>query len=230
MRDESLVSLRRKTTLLYGLNNERGDLDVYLEEGALSYEGTTFTIHYRGDAYEGFAPLHGSTALSNIAAAFTMVCELGGSPEYVLNVVRNTSPVSNRLEVKRLQAGAQINDAYNSNPKGFRAALEVLSALPGERKIVVTPGMIELGVIQDRENEDVASFAGNHCDLFIAVGKENRASLTRGAKRGGLGFEQVLCFDTRDEALKKVAEIREEGDVVLLENDLPDLYEGEVRF
>ena len=48
-----------------------------------------------------------------------------------------------------------LDDAYNSNPAGAEAALEVLSAMPAQKRIVVTPGMIELGDFQAEANESL---------------------------------------------------------------------------
>ena len=81
-----------------------------------------------------------------------MACELGADPEYVIAYARNIKPVNNRLEVVSYQDYTQINDAYSSNPAGFLSALEVLRDLPGERKILLTPGMVDLGNKQYEEN------------------------------------------------------------------------------
>lgn len=58
--------------------------------------------------------------------------------------VKKVKPVEHRLELKRLGDFYQIDDAYNSNPIGAKNALDVLDLMKGT-KVVVTPGMIELG-------------------------------------------------------------------------------------
>src|SRR5690606_10193973 len=105
--------------------------------------------------------------LSNILASFTMACALGAKPEMVIAVIRDLTPVSNRLEVKLYTNFIQINDAYNSNPEGFLYALEVLRDLPGKRRILVTPGMVELGDKQYKENERIAREAAKICDIVL---------------------------------------------------------------
>lgn len=216
---------KKAVTLLYGFNREAGELDSWMSNLEVRVEGTSFVLHWQGKEYNGFMPLHGRPLLSNVLGAFTMACALGADPQFVVAAMRNLEPVSNRLEVCNCGSYVQINDAYNSNPIGFAAALEVLNSLPGERKVLVTPGMIELGTEQEKENEKAAELAAKVCSLVFVVGSVNHAVLCRGFERGGLAKEQIRTFEHRDLALAALAQERKQGDVVLLENDLPDLFE-----
>lgn len=215
----------KKTTLLYGLDSSAGPLDARLADIVVRKDGTSFVIHWRGEQYVGFTRMHGRGALSNILGCFTMACSLGADAKVVLAVVQNITPVSNRLEVKDYGSYIQINDAYNSNPQGFRYALEVLKELPGKRRILMTPGMIELGDKSFEENRAVAQLAAAVCDLVIVVNRTNREAWSVGLNDGKLTGEAVQYFETRDEALAYFNRIRGEGDILLLENDLPDLLE-----
>jgi UDP-N-acetylmuramoyl-tripeptide--D-alanyl-D-alanine ligase len=217
-------------TLLYGFNPAAGKLDSWISDIEVSVSGTSFRLHWGEASHAAFVPLHGKPALSNLLGAFTMACALGADPQYLVGAMHNIEPVSNRLEVRKYGGFVQINDAYNSNPVGFAAALELLQALPGERKILVTPGMIELGEEQARENEKAAELAARICNLVFVVGSINREPLCRGLERGGLGQEQIRCYPHRDQALSILHSERKPGDVILLENDLPDLYEMDLRF
>lgn len=220
----------KSTTLLYGLEPELGGLSCWASGVRFSAEGTHFTLHWQEQTYQGFTPLHGRPALSNVLASITMAASLGASMEYLLAAIRNLEPVSNRLEVVPAGQGLQINDAYNSNPVGFAAALEVLEALPANRRVLVTPGMIELGEEQYAENSRIAEKAGSICDTVFVVGSLNREALLEGLQKAGLEVgKSIELFDSRDEALGRLANFRAAGDVVLLENDLPDLYELDIR-
>lgn len=220
----------KRATLLYGLEPDRGRLDCWMSDVHTSPDGTSFIIHWNGKDYRGSTRLLGVPMLLNILAAFTMACALGTDPEYVLAIIRNSEPQKNRLQLVREDHTMVLNDAYNSNPIGFTAALDVLAALPGQRKILVTPGMVELGPRQEEENRAVGRRAAAVCDLVLLVGNTNREALLQGLREGGLSEDQVLMFDHRDRALSHLGEIRCAGDIVLLENDLPDLYEGALRF
>ena len=219
----------KAVTLLYGMNKEVGPLDAYLDNQKANLTGTTFTIHWKDKTYDGFTPLHGRPALSNVLASFTMAAALGADPEYLLGAIRNLQPVSNRLEVKQEGSHVQINDAYNSNPDGFAAALEVLADMPGKRRILMTPGMIELGTEQDVENQRIAELAAKICDLVFIVGTVNRQALLSGLRKGGFDESKVTLFESRSAAFEALARVRQEGDIVLIENDLPDLFESDIH-
>ncbi|HBE47500.1 MAG TPA: UDP-N-acetylmuramoyl-tripeptide--D-alanyl-D-alanine ligase, partial [Cyanobacteria bacterium UBA11369] len=221
---------KKRVTLVYGLELDKGHLDCWMTDIQPSESGTHFTIHWEGKEYKGFTKMLGKPMLSNILAAFTMACALGYDPEYILAAIYNLEPEKHRLNLVKQGDGVLLDDSYNSNPTGFKAALEVLEAIPGGRKILVTPGMIELGELQDQENSKIAKEAAQVCDLVAVVGDTNRKSLVEGLRQGGIKEEQLLQFENRDSALSYLKENRKEGDVVLIENDLPDLYEAAVRF
>jgi UDP-N-acetylmuramyl pentapeptide synthase len=92
--------------------------------------------------------------------------------------------------------------------------------------------MVELGEIQDAENAKIAAKAAGICDLVAVVGETNRSAILQGLKEGGMGDDKILLFDSRDAALAKLnsLDFRQSKDLVLIENDLPDLYEAEVKF
>ena len=78
-----------------------------------------------------------------------------------------------------------IDDTFNSNPTGARRGLEALATLgPAGRRVVVTPGMVELGPRQDPENEQFARAAAQAADTLIVVKRTNRRALVRGASGG----------------------------------------------
>jgi UDP-N-acetylmuramoyl-tripeptide--D-alanyl-D-alanine ligase len=139
--------------------------------------------------------------------------------------IASLEPVEHRLQMIEGAGGVTvIDDAYNSNPEGAAAALEVLASMPGRKKVVVTPGIIELGPLQAEENLRLGERAARVADVLIVVAKENRSAIVEGAQREG-GVE-VIAVDSLDQATERLATILSPGDVVLFENDLPDQYEG----
>lgn len=216
----------KRTTLLYGLTP---DNDCYASDIQADPRGTAFKLHWKGKSYSTRINQVGMPALSNSLAAFTMTCALGADPYFASQGLQSLHGVDNRLELVAENRGFTIRDAYNSNPLGFASALNVMRSLPGKRRILVTPGMIELGAQQAEENRRIAELAANACDLVVQVGHTNRASLVEGFRKGGMRDDQIILTDTRDEALAKLVAMRMPEDVVLIENDLTDLHEGSVR-
>jgi UDP-N-acetylmuramoyl-tripeptide--D-alanyl-D-alanine ligase len=115
-----------------------------------------------------------------------------------------------------------IDDTFNSNPAGALLALNRLSAIaPNGKRVVVTPGMVELGPLQFSANEEFANVAGSVSEHLVIVGNTNRASLLRGSANASAS---VTVVANRDEAVEWVRANLSVGDAVLYENDLPDHY------
>jgi UDP-N-acetylmuramoyl-tripeptide--D-alanyl-D-alanine ligase len=241
----------KRITFIYGLDKAKGPLDGYMYDLVTSDKGTSFKIDFHGRVYEGFSKLLSKPLLANALAAFTAAMALGCAPEVALAAIRNAKTESNRLEPVRTalsaMAGAaangngkeavkpgeilRLNDAFNSNPVGFSAALDVLGELPGGRKVLVTPGMIELGERQVQENEKMAKKAATMCDLVVVVGRTNRDALISGLQQGGMAQERYQVHETMQGALQYLGRSYcSDGDIVLIENDLADLYESTPRF
>lgn len=220
---------RDKNIIFYGYSDRLGPLDLWIEFKGNTLKGTSFSFTWKGKCYSGKTPLFGKANLSNIGAAFAMSSELGGNPHFLMAAIGCMEPVSNRLEIKQDNGITYLKDAYNSNPLGFKDALEVMEALPGQRKFLMTPGMIELGPLQAHENEEAGKMASRFLDTALIVGKVNREALNRGLT-SKMKASQVLFFDFREEALAFLQKEAREGDVILLENDLTDIYESKSSF
>jgi UDP-N-acetylmuramoyl-tripeptide--D-alanyl-D-alanine ligase len=133
-------------------------------------------------------------------------------------------PVSNRLEVVEEKGITWIRDAYNSNQFGFRAALEVAAALPVKRRFLATPGVIELGAQQHEVNRQLSREAALVCDNTLVVADTNRDAFVLGHRDAG-HEPRLVTVANRTEAFRWLHEHATEGDAIILENDLPDLYE-----
>ncbi len=190
-------------------------------------DGVVADVVWQGTDYRLAAPLYGAHHATNMALAFAAACTLGVKPADAQRALRSVPQIAHRLEVKRQGDGSLlIDDAYNSNPVGFAAALETLARLKqreGGRAIVVTPGMVELGTAHDSEHERIGRRIAEMADVLVAVAPQRVESLIAGYEREG-GGEAVRC-PTFADAQSWLAANRGRGDVVLLENDLPDLYE-----
>jgi UDP-N-acetylmuramoyl-tripeptide--D-alanyl-D-alanine ligase len=194
-------------------------------------DGVAVNVTWQGRPYELRAPLFGLQQASNLALAFAAACALGLTPEDVVASLRSTPQIAHRLEVKREANGATlIDDAYNSNPVGFAAALQVLDLLrrPGGRRILVTPGMVELGAAHDDEHRRIGRLAADHVDVLLAVAPHRVAPLAESFASAAPQAEIVSCPGFA-EAQAWMARNVVTGDVVLLENDLPDLLEQKLR-
>ncbi len=160
---------------------------------------------------------------ANLAVAMGIGKALDVDVEGMRARIRDLPGPEHRLSVGSSASGVTvIDDTFNSNPAGARAALEMLQRLGGDgRTAVVTPGMVELGAVQRAENEAFARDAAGIADDLIIVGMTNRRALIRGAQQGPAA---VTVVGSLGEAVDWVRGNLVEGDAVLYENDLPDHY------
>lgn len=161
-------------------------------------------------------------APTNVGCAIAVARAVGVSEARIADRLESLPPTEHRRQVGVAPSGVTvIDDTYNSNPAGAAAALATLAATPAARRVVVTPGMVELGWMQAGENERFARSAAAVADDLLVVGHTNAAALAAGAAAGAV---RVRRFATRSEATQWVRAELGAGDAVLYENDLPDHY------
>ncbi len=165
------------------------------------------------------------TALSNVACAVAVALELRLAAESLLPRLATLPIPPNRLQRYVAEAGyVVLDDTFNSNPAGARLALGRLAEeAPEGRRVLVTPGMVELGSSQFDQNAALAEDAAAVVSELVAVARTNRRALATGATRA-VPPVPVVLVDRLDEAVAWVREHLGSGDAVLYENDLPDHF------
>lgn len=131
--------------------------------------------------------------------------------------------VEHRLELKTINGYRFIDDAFNSNPVGSAMALEVLSMMPNTR-YVVTPGMIDLGAIQDDANKEFGRKMKGKADEVLLVGEIQTKPIYEGLEEVGFDMNRVIVVKTVKEAFAHIYRHALPTDTILLENDLPDAF------
>ena len=120
-----------------------------------------------------------------------------------------------------------LDDAYNSNPQGAKMALGVLKGFTlaqGNKRIVITPGFVEMGSCQAQANKELGRTIAESCDYAIVVNATNREAIKSGIEESGMAAEKYFLADSLNHAHAHLAQILRAGDVVLYENDLPDNF------
>ena len=167
--------------------------------------------------------LLGEHAIANLLLCCTAARKLGMTLEEIAQGVSRCQPVEHRLQLLDGGPVTIIDDAFNANPVGAGAALRVLSRFPG-RRIVITPGMVELGGEEAAFNEAFGEQMAASADIAILVGKRHVQPIVDGLLKAGFPQEQIHVVASLDESTKVLHGMMREGDVVLYENDLPDNY------
>ncbi|MBD9098797.1 UDP-N-acetylmuramoyl-tripeptide--D-alanyl-D-alanine ligase [bacterium] len=219
--------LKNKCKILWiGIENK--DVDVHASDIKCSNVGTSFKVKFKTEdkEYSFETKLLGNHNVYNILAGLALGYELGISIDKLQQAVKNIKPVEHRLELKRLGTFYQIDDAYNSNPVGAKGAIDVLAMMPGKR-IVVTPGMVELGEKEDYYNEkfgEQIAEKGN-IDYVVLIGKKKTLPIKKGLEKKNYNMDNVIVYNNVKEAYNFIRGIDTKDEVyALFENDLPDTY------
>lgn len=209
------------TVYTYGIESEA---DYRASDIEVSEKGTTFNVHFKDGKVKQFqTKLLGLHNIYNTLASIALGYELGIPVEKMQMAVRKMKPVTHRLELRRNGNFTIIDDAFNSNPVGSKMALEVLSQMAGQR-IVLTPGMVDLGTAQYELNKAFGTYMKDTTDYVILVGKKQTEPIYEGLMEVNYPTERIYIADTLADAFKKMHEVVEPGAFVLIENDLPELF------
>jgi len=205
-----------------------GNPDVTARDLLVLEDGTALTVvdTRTGEGLPVRTQILGRHAVGHILAAVAVALACGRALKDLGGSIADLEPVEHRLQIIKGAGGVTvIDDAYNSNPAGADAALEVLEHMPGGKKIVVSPGMVELGDAQESSNRAFGRRAAEVADVFFVVARMNRQALADGARSAGSEC-QIIEVDSLAQATQRFPEFVRSGDIVLFENDLPDQYES----
>ncbi len=197
---------------------------VYATDIKSGENGSDFELHIYEKSIRCHTQLMGVHNISNICLSAAICHELGLSLAEISAGISRLTAIEHRLSVTKTPAGVTvIDDSYNSNSKGVDAALEVLGYFKG-RKIVITPGMVELGAIENMENYLIGKKLAMACDIAVLVGRSAAFAIKGGLVENGFDPDKIIQASTLEQAMKKLQEVIKEGDVILFENDLPDKF------
>lgn len=225
---------REQPKVRYGVGRDQEDnqqLDVWAEKIQVGPGGSSFELCFKnGQRIACRTKLLGRHNVVNIVGAAAVACQLGIEPQQLLPAISRLEPIPHRLQL--LPAGAKyqiIDDAYNSNPEGAKQALEILGSFDGYR-VLATPGMVELGSMEDELNRRLGRQAAKYCDYIIIVGANRSFGIQDGAKRGGFDLNKIYVAKDIKDAFAKADELADarpdqrQPMYLLLENDLTDNY------
>lgn len=211
-----------KKIFYFGISDSN---DCRCEDIIYNSSGCSFTYINKNVKIPIKTGLLGYNNITNIAGAISISLELGVSEEDIRFAAANLKPPEHRLAINRISENLTIiDDAYNSNPMGSACALDVLKGFPGTR-IVITPGMIELGQRQYDENFILGQNAAKSCDIAILVGEKQTIPIFDGLIKENFPKENIIVVSDVNKAFEIMYNIcKEKNCSALIENDLTDDY------
>lgn len=209
-----------------GIDNK--DADVRATNIKCSSKGSSFDVILKNDKkkYSFQTKLLGNHNIYNILAGIACGIEFGIDMESLQEAVKGVRQIEHRLEIKKIANFNMIDDAYNSNPTGAKRACEVLGMMPGI-KVVVTPGMIELGEKEDEYNNIFGTQIAEVADYVILIGEKKTKPIKDGLLQKGFDKDKIIVFNDVREAYPFIGDLASKNKkevYALFENDLPDTY------
>ena len=202
------------------------DVDIYAKDVIQTRDGLAFSACFKdGRVLEIKTGLLGRHNVQNLLAVILTAWKCGLSDKEIEFGMRNVEAVDHRL--KRIDSGSGVlvlDDAFNSNYNGAIEAVNVLNEIGTHKKIVVTPGFVELADMEDVQNREFGAYMASKIDYAILVGGGKSLSIRDGLLDKNFAYDHIFQVNSLAEAQNVLAKILTAGDVVLFENDLPDVY------
>ena len=218
-----LYQKTEKNKILAGMN--AGLDDVWAENLQVTPEGSSFVLCTRNERMNCRTELLGELNIRNIVLCAAVCLKLDMTLKEIARGIGKLQSVEHRLQLIRNKGGVTvIDDAFNSNIQGASQAFHVLKEFPGKR-IVVTPGMVELGNREAEMNREFGRNMSGCCDLAVLIGKKHTAVIAEGLKEEGFPEHNIVFVNSLGEATEYLATAVQKGDTILFENDLPDNYQ-----
>ncbi|HLF66380.1 MAG TPA: Mur ligase family protein, partial [Gammaproteobacteria bacterium] len=185
--------------------------------------GVRIVVEEQGKKIDLRAPLWGRHNIGNIMGAVSVARELGMTWEEIAQQCKTLSAPPHTLQMKKgIKHSRVLDDSYTANSDGVFAALEVLGACKAQKKICILQPLIELGKNAEAVHARIGEAIGASCDLCIVTSQDYFAALRRGASDAGMKKNSLWCIPDPYIALRKAQELCEEGDMILIENRVPE--------
>lgn len=218
--DTKLMSAAANYKNIKALYAGSAGADAAFCEPKISAEGTTFTLMIRDEKVEISTKLLGRHTPQLMTMCALLAYKLGVTLQDIKEAAEKIEPIPHRLQLIKTEHATIIDDAYNSNPIGAKNALEVLSKFEGI-KVVITPGFIELGKQQEKENFKLGENIALSADYLFAVSNQ---TISDGALKAGMNPDKVFVVDSLNSAMEKLKILKLDNPIILFLNDLPDIY------
>jgi UDP-N-acetylmuramoyl-tripeptide--D-alanyl-D-alanine ligase len=213
---------------VFSFGVESADVDLRATGVREQEGGIEVDVMVNGETATVRTPLLGRHNAINVLAAIAVGLKCGLDLPYIAAALRQAHPPEHRLQPLTLTTGGiLLDDGYNANPQGIIGALEVLGAYAPKRRIVITPGLIEMGKDRAQYHAEIGRAAARHVDVAFLVGPKQTADIRTAMLAAGFPEDRVRTVRSLDEAREAVTAMGgwDAGSVVLIANDLPDQFD-----
>ena len=209
-----------------GISIKREDTDAWATNIETTAEGTNFVLHTgEGKGAKCNTKLLGIHNITNLLLCVPLALKLGLTSKQIVDGIKKVQPIEHRLQLVYAPNDVLIlDDTYNASIEGSQRALDVLQMFKDRRKIVITPGLVELGTLERLANYEFGERISKIADVVVIVNQMHYLSIKQGLLDAKFKQENIYQADTVILAQELLKTILQKGDVILWENDLPDNY------
>jgi UDP-N-acetylmuramoyl-tripeptide--D-alanyl-D-alanine ligase len=213
--DYRVSSMKAKKKITFGFKK---DADVFIKKfETTSLKGSSLVLEYGKKEFPIFLSLCIGDSFAYIAASiFAVGIVLNVNPEKMVKMIEKIRPAKGRLTViKGIKNTIILDGSYNASPSSMMSALKALKEIKGKRKIAVLGDMLELGKFASEEHKKIGRYAAEVAEYIFAVGEWSE-ELRKAVIQNNLKKERVFAFKNVAEVIKKIEEIIEEEDIILI--------------
>ena len=205
---------------------ENQDAECFATNIKQTDDGTNFVAHIKNmGEIKCQTKLFGVHNVKNVLLAIALSAKLGMTKEEIQKGINRILPVEHRLQLIKAQNDILIlDDTYNASIEGSAKALDVLQNFKGYRKIVVTPGLVELGTMERLANYNLGQNIAKVADMVVIVNKTHFPAIKEGLLDAGFDESNIKNAENIEQTKQLLKEILQSKDIILWENDLPDNY------
>lgn len=217
--NEEINNLNCKV-ITYGIKRESKVMAKNIE---IDVKGSWFDLYIDGKKIKRLnIVLLGEHNIMNFLGAIGVLISLNIKLDNIDLLAKCISPIEHRLQIKSINDIEVIDDSFNSNEKGFKFAIDILS-LMNKVRIVITPGIIEQGDNSKNINYNLGRYMSSKVDIVILVEK-NAEVIKNGLVDNNFDKNKIIIKKNFFEAWQHVKKIEDKNKIVLIENDLPSIY------
>ncbi|MES2971558.1 MAG: UDP-N-acetylmuramoyl-tripeptide--D-alanyl-D-alanine ligase [Patescibacteria group bacterium] len=204
--------------------NPKGIANLAVQDVKIDFNATSFALDVEGKKLHLYTGLLGAHQIGPLCAVVAIALRLGLSEQQILNGVAATMPYEHRMQPRSLGGAWIIDDTYNGNIEGMRAGLALLKALPGKRKIYVTPGLVDQGVETESVHKQLGQLIADTApDKVVLMQNSATEHIRTGMNEGGYTGEVNIETEPLD-YYTNLEHFLATGDIIMLQNDWPDSY------
>lgn len=112
--------------------------DEHIQKAHITYRDQAFTIQ---------TELLGEHSIENLLPAIALALDLDVSKEKIISAIKKLPQLYGKLSLHTgYKRALVINDGVNSNVEGFISAIHTLHKIKRKNKVIISQGIIELGV------------------------------------------------------------------------------------